>query len=667
MKFSSCELGNRSENRPVELLSNHNLYNTPFMRLGLVFLLSIVLLAPVAHAQDQGERQALKMSSTEYLQKLQYAQLYEQQRDATNAARIYGELYTVNPNDVSVFQGYVRSLVALKKYDDAEHIVSQRLKVDASLETLLLSARLEAWLNKRTEALAAFQKAELHVNPHECSSLFPIVYAMMEVSFNQDALQLLDQMRKTSSGDQDICSSQIAGLYLRLGEYNRASQEFIQLLKSGEGNVGMVEQRLAEYMTDSLSRQTVLSSLETEILSSVNDENTSPSRANLRLLAWLYEERKEYSKALKTIIQIDDLSHSEESNAGPELLQFADRARSEGALEAAAEAYTEASKRMKTNHVEGYYASSAELGSLKTWEAYYTSTTDSKDSILTLIQQYENFAANEKVNELALDALVHAGNLSYTQLFDLSRATKDYEGVVSRARNGLNDATRDAAFHLVDIAFALQDFSLANSRLQHIQDLVGMNRGLNDKEIRNHILYDRALGLYYQQNFDSASVLLEDVASDASSDFANDAIQLAGIIETANIPGGVPSLKLFAKADLLDHAHKYDEAEAAYRAIIDTQFNSPLADRAALRSAHTLVALGRINDALKELDSMQTKMIASPLLDVAAFQEAEIVEKNLHDKARAQKMYENFLERYPNSDYLIDARDRARKLRGDAF
>ncbi|HEY3873894.1 MAG TPA: hypothetical protein VGM92_00325 [Candidatus Kapabacteria bacterium] len=635
--------------------------------LGLLAFALFLSVATLAQAQDQSEHQATKMSSSEYLQKLQYAQLYEQQRDPTNAMRIYGELYTVNPNDVSVFEGYVRSLIALKKYDDAEHVVNQRMKVDNSLETLLLSARLEAWLNKRPEALAAFQKAELHANAHDCAALFPIVYAMMDVSYNQDALQLLDQMRKNSSGDADICSSQIAGLYLRLGQFDRASSQFIQILKSGEGNVGMVEQRLAEYLTDSLSRETVLSSLEKAVLAyDSNPANGGVTRANLRLLAWLYEERKDYTKALATIVQIDDMHHAENENEGPELLQFADRARSEGALEAAAKAYTEASRRMNTNHVQGYYASSAQLGSLKTWEAYYLASSAPKDSIAALVSQYETFAASEKVNELSLDALLHAANLSYSPLFDLPRATKDYEALSLRDHS-MNDAMRDALFRLVDIAFADQDFPLAESRMQHIDDILSRIRGLDDKEIRNHLLYDRALEQYYRQNFDSASVLLQDVASDAASDYANDAIQLSGIIESANAPGSVASLKRFATASLLDQAHQYAQAEADYRSMIDTQFNSPLADRAALRSAQTLVALGRPNDAVRELDSMQSRMISSPLLDVAAFQEAEIVDKNLHDKARAQKMYEDFLERYPNSDLLIDARERARKLRGDAF
>ena len=646
--------------------------------LGLIAITIAALFALpfVAHAQNPGgdnePRDAPRLSRAEYAQKLQYAQVYEEQHDATNAARLYGELYTLNPSDQTVFEGYLRALVALKRFDDAEKIVNHRLQTDSSLDILLLSARVEAWMGKRAQSLAAFQNAEHVVNAKDCEELFPIVYAMIDVSYNQDALQLLDEMRKNSSAtdapnDADICSSQIAGLYLRLGEFDRASKEFIAILKSGEGNVGMVEQRLAEYLTDSLSRATVLAALENEILAANDPASGGPTRANLRLLAWLYGERKDYAKALATIIQLDDLSAGQQGNEGGELLQFADRARSEGALEVAARAYAEASRRLKITRGQDYYVDQAELGSLKTWEAYYLSRPNDKDSIPGLVTSYEAFAARASLNEFAVDALLHAGNLSYSELFDLKRATKDLEAALARPKNGFTDAVRQAAFRLVDIAYASEDFPLAESRLQHIEAMLGMYRAPNENDIRDHILYERALGQYYQENFDTSNVMLEQVAADAASDYANDAIALAGIVETGNTPGGLPSLKLYAKGALAEQAHKYDEAESDYRAIIDTQINSPIADYATLRSAAVLVKLGRAEDAIRELDSMQVKLLSSPLLDVAAFREAEIIDRDMHDKARAEKMYEDFLARYPNSNFVNDARDRARKLRGDSF
>src|SRR5664279_2951244 len=81
-----------------------------------------------AQAQEDEPRDAPKMSPAEYAQKLRLAEVYEENRDAQNAARVYGELFTLNPSDQNVFEGYTRALVVLKKYDEAEKIVDRRLK-----------------------------------------------------------------------------------------------------------------------------------------------------------------------------------------------------------------------------------------------------------------------------------------------------------------------------------------------------------------------------------------------------------------------------------------------------------------------------------------------------------------------------------------------------------
>lgn len=655
---------------------SNNYFSTIRIIRTIVCTIVLLMLGNLAvQAQDDEPHDAPKLTPAEYSQMLRRAEVYEETHDEQNAARIYGELFTLNPSDQNVFEGYTRSLVVLKRYDEAEKIVDGKLKqvgdsAEESLDILLLSAQLEARMNKHSDALDKFNRAQKLVNAKDCAALFPIVYSMMDVSFNEDALTLLDKMRKLSAEDEDVCSSQIAGLYLRLGEFDRASKEFIAILKSGEGNVGMVEQRLAQYITDSLSRSTVLSALETEILA------VPPSRANLRLLAWLYGEKKDYETALATIIKLDDMTDAGTSditgrsaNEGPELLRFADRARSEGSLEVAAQAYTEAIKRLKLSDYRGqnYFIEQAELGALKTWESYYLSAPNSRDSIVNLVARYESFAAEAKESAFAIEASVHAGQLSYVQLFDLARATKDFETALLNS-HGIRDAAREAAFGLVDIAYSSRDFPLAATRLQKIEDyLIHPPAATNVLETRNRVLYNRALGFYYQMNFDSASALLATVSSDASSDYANDAIELSGIIQESSKPAGKPSLMLFAKAALAEKARAYDEAESDYRAIIDSQINSPIADEASIRSADMLVKLGRFADATRELDTMQEKMPSSPLLDVAAFHEAEIVERDLHDKIRAEKLYEDFLERYPTSNFVTDARDRARKLRGDAF
>src|SRR2546421_1900568 len=94
----------------------------------IAFVAAVLCTVMPVHAQEPDEpRDAPRMSPAEYAQKLQYAQVYEEKHDPLNASRIYGELYALHPNDESVFDGYTRCLVLLKRYDEAEKIVTERM------------------------------------------------------------------------------------------------------------------------------------------------------------------------------------------------------------------------------------------------------------------------------------------------------------------------------------------------------------------------------------------------------------------------------------------------------------------------------------------------------------------------------------------------------------
>jgi tetratricopeptide (TPR) repeat protein len=633
----------------------------------MLLVVALFCAMPLA-AQNMGigddDRQAAPVDPREYSSKVRLAQAYEESRDITSAVRVYQQLYHTNPGDEYVFERLSECLMYLKRYDEAEQIVKYRLSKDHSLEVQLTWAKIEARMNKPGQAQMAFEEAEKLVSATDCTQLFPIVYAMMDVSYNKEAIALLDHVRQLSTNDADVCSSQIAGLYLRLGDFDRATKEFVALLKVGEGNVGMVEQRLAQYMTDSMSRASVLGSLETAI------KSEGPSIANMRVLAWMYQEKKDYAKALETIVRLDDEVAKERTNdrtqQGFELLQFADRVRSEGALDVAVKAYQAALSRLAGSAKSNYFVQQAELGALKTAEAYYTSLGSAKDSVTSLIKRYEEYAARPQQAPFAMDALNHAGALAYSVLFDLDRATKDFESAVALSR-GVSEPMSKAVFALVDIAFAKQDFALAEQRLARIEDAIPHLKSASEKEIHNHILYDHGLALYYQGQFDSAVHVLAPVADDAASDFANDAIALSSLIQENVKPANRPALAIYAKAALDEASHRYDSALTEYTRVVDLFSKAPIADDASIRSAEVLVKTGRAAQAIVVLDSMQETMINSPLLDQAAFRAAEITERELHDKPHAQKRYEDFLARYPGSTFGSQARERARRLRGDAF
>ena len=497
---------------------------------------------------------------------------------------------------------------------------------------------------------------------HPYSLTVTISQAMVEVGLTEDALDYLKSSRsKIEEGD--LLTGEIGSLLFKIGKYEEGTKEYLSMLAKNETQLGLIQSRISVFTQDSLVRKTILTTI------TQNIEIQDATIPQLRLLAWSYGELKDYPNSYQVILALDEKSSGQNANAsGYELFQFAERARTEGSLEVAVAAYEEALKRLKkaTNNDprREYFISQTELGTLKT-KAQLALTRDTA-SISKAVSEFETFGSETRHSDLSLEAYQRAGDIAFRTLFDLERAHRIYSKMISRS-TGTSERTREAFFALEEIALAKGDLAGAGDNLGNVEKLLAQRSRPEDADITNRITYERGRIEYYNGNFDSSFSILTVVASDAASDYANDAIALRTFIEENQEEGSNAALKLYARADLAILARDYQTALSALESVRESSPNALVTDDATIRSADLLVKLGKIQDGVTLLETMQDKMSASPLADKAGFRAAEIVELELKDKSRAQKMYQEFLERYDKSSLCTEARKRARKLRGDSF
>lgn len=619
-----------------------------------------------AFSQIPGDGDETRWTKNEYESQLRLAQVYEENRDFGNAIRLYERLYKERPEVLDAFEGYARTLEATKKFAEAETVIKAQLpslQKQMQGDYAITLARVQAKQGKRNEALSSFEHAEeLFGDAPDCSALLPIAYGMVEVGYKAEAMTKIAKIIELDK-EGSFCAGQGATLYLRLGEYGKAAVQYVRLVEEGESNLGFVQQRLAQFTQDSISRTQMLEAFKSEI----SETKTQPA---LQLLAWMYGEAKDYAGAYKVIQKLDDLNGEQRQNRGYELLMFAERARSEGALSTAVDAYDEALKRLKTSEAAKHnqqYIQQAELGSLRTKEAYVFSTP-SLDTVQLrkVIGLYEAYAASGVAREYALEANNRAGRLALDHLFDLAIAKRNFEGATKGVRTQ-SDRTREAMFGLVDVAIANLDLNGARTQLDAIYETLDKRPRSSDKLARDRVTYMRAMTDYYAGDFDTAIASLQMLMEDPSGDYANDAISLSNLITESSTTAAKASLMTYAKAQLNEVSHNFDQALSLYESIIALGTSTPLADDAILRSAEVMVKQRRYAEAVEKLGIVQEKMLTSPIADQAQFRLIEIVEQDLKDKQRAQRLYEDFLVRYPKSLYTSEARDRARKLRGDVF
>lgn len=627
-------------------------------------LLTATFMAPPERALAQIDIEHGRFTQNEYTQQLRLAMLYEENRDWTSAHRIYETLYKQKPDNAEALDGYLRALEALKRYAEAETVITEGIARHGGgqIEIYLLLARMQAKQGKKDAALGSYQLAEERSGEiTECSMLLPIAFGLVDVSYKNEAIEMLERIEQLDK-EGNFCAGQVASLYLRLAEYGKAAKQYLKMVDAGEAHLGIVQQRLAQYTQDSISRKQMLEAFKHEI---GQDE---PTVASLQLLGWFYGEVKDYEGAFSVIKKIDDMTGEKMANRGYEMLMFAERARSEGALEVSVKAYDEAIKRLRvstTKHNQ-FFVEQAELGALRTHEAFALSKDPiDPEQVRKVVARYETFGQESAAKEYGLEAYLRAGELSLEQLFDLAAAERNYGKVVASKLPTVR--TRDAMFGLVDVAIAKGDLVAAGHGLSAIETTLDKRPKSSDKDVRNRVAYMKALVDYYRGGFDTAAAQLAVIIEDPASDYANDAISLNNtLLESTEMPYR-GSLELYAKAQLAEATRNFDQALSHYRTIVTTYGSAPLADDAILRTGEVLAKQKKFAEAVAELEQMQEKMMTSPIADQAQFRLVEIIERDLKDKPRAQQLYEDFLVRYPKSMYAAEARERARRLRGDVF
>ena len=126
-------------------------------------------------------------------------------------------------------------------------------------------------------------------------------------------------------------------------------------------------------------------------------------------------------------------------------------------------------------------------------------------------------------------------------------------------------------------------------------------------------------------------------------------------------------LELFAMADLFYFRNMDETAILLLDSLNNTYPNHALADD---------IIYKRAQIALKKLNYDQTAVYYEEILknygddilgDDAMFKLADLNENQFKNIEKAKELYQQLLEKYPDSLYVVEARKRFRRLRGDAI
>ena len=171
---------------------------------------------------------------------------------------------------------------------------------------------------------------------------------------------------------------------------------------------------------------------------------------------------------------------------------------------------------------------------------------------------------------------------------------------------------------------------------------------------------------FYNGEFEWASAQLDVLKGSTSELIANDALQLALVIQENTVDSNDAPLKLFAAADLMIFRNQYDDAQKKLDSINTLYPGHSLEDDILMLRAQMALKKRDYTAAFDYYEKVYTKYSDDVYADDALFKAAQVQEKFLNNPTKAKELYEKLILDYKGSVYGVEARNRFRILRGDS-
>lgn len=579
--------------------------------------------------------------------KYQLALTYEQQSDFRNAARLFQELYTENPEQYVYFQGVARSLSALQRYPELMPLIEIELGKRQNLDLLCL-ASMTAKKSAQNQKSQQYFEMSLSIvdklsNDREVDNAIRLIaQSQSDIGSFTNAITAYEKGRDKMVNEKHAYADELSMLYVQIGNVELGIKEITNLFKQQQ-QYGVIQGRIAALLIKSEAESIIQAEL-----SSLAKQDF----AFAKVYVWFLRETKKYDEAFIQAMKIDNGLGLQ----GREMLEFADISLKDGQLDIAAKGYGNILDRGKNNP----HFSAALYGYAKVMDqrlqVHSQSTTIPTNEIREIINRYNDILAQQPNGQFASECLYRIGVLELLFMNNPERAKEVFKQVMKTYKQYPISAS--AANQLIEIA-------LADNELDNAHDLANQTiqayQFINPDESDKARFYLAQIALF-KGDIDSSKALLVGLAGKTESDISNDALELSLFLEQhKQFQAG---LILWGKAMLLMKQKNNDEAMETLREIIGKTKGTELAEQAQLRLCEMLkdqktsIALQEAQIFLKEYpESIQTDKILFLIAGIYIEQQ---------QNANAINILTDILVRFPTSQYARKSRELIRSLRGDS-
>ncbi len=571
------------------------------------------------------------------------AMQYFQSGDFEKAAILYEKLFNRTKN-TNFYDPYFNSLLKLKQFNEAEKLSRSLLKSNPDNFTYSVDiGRIYQEKGDQEKAVEWFNTLIRTMPANE--------FAIKDLAITLYRAEAYDFSIKTFITGRKLLNNENAFNYDLLSLYRfrkdkpNLIQEYINLLSTNPEALPQAQSVLGNILEGSED----FNQLRTSILRRLQKEPQSIIMTEF--LTWQYIQQKDFDMALRQTFALDRRLKED----GNRVFDLSRLLISNQAFDQAIESLNYLVSKGAENKY--YIPAKIELLNVKTRQL--TSIKFSKENLINLENDFNALLNEFGRSSGTVFAIRQLANLQAYYLGKPAVAAQQLEKLLEI--NGLPSQI------IGQIKSDLGDIYILTGEVWEAALLYGqLEKAYSNEPLGQEARYKNAKLAYYQADFIWAKAQLNVLKSSTSQLIANDALNLNLLIsDNLQKETDTAALRKYAYADLMIFKNQSDQALTILDSISVLFPGNSLADDIFMAKSKIFIKNNAFNQAIEQLMGIIENYPTELWGDDAVFILADIYETKLNQPAKALELFQKIITDFPGSLYVIEARKRFRKLRGD--
>ncbi|CAA0178947.1 conserved hypothetical protein [Tenacibaculum maritimum] len=563
------------------------------------------------------------------------AENYYRQGAYEKATQFYLKLYGKNKYNTTYLRKLISCYQETGNFLQADKLLRERIKQQPSQIYLNIFLGYNYERQQKNEKAKEFYSKTLQLLEKDANYGGVVGRAFREYNLLDYAIKAYEKaMLKQPKAN---FSFQIAQIYGEQGNVEKMFQSYINMIDKNANYLKNVKRYISRYITDDNEDQNNILLKKTLLKKSISN----PKNAWNQLLSWLFIQQKDFGKAF---IQEKALYARED--------KFLSRMKKLGEISFENKDYEIAQKsfdffisktRYPQEKIDGIYH--------KIQIAILQKKLGVEEKIQAIFEEYGK-------NKTTLPIQIAYADYLTFQKNQPEKAKQVLEEAMLFTTSKFQEA--QLKIKLGDILVFTEQFNKALLYFTQVQTK------LKGHTLAQEARFKVAQTSYFKNDFKWAMAQLKVLKSSSSQLIANDATELFLIISDNQSKDSIPSgLKRYAKADLLAFQNKNEDAIIVLNDVIIAFKGQPIEDEALFKQAKLFIEEAKFDSAIANLENIIRLKVDGILVDDSLYELAELYRTKLNQPEKASEYYQKIIFDHQSSIYLVDARKKYRKLRGE--